>query len=141
MANDSDIFGRVFLLTRDFERSFRDQGDKNLSTTQFQALAILRDGDPITAMDMAVRLKVAGPTATRTLDSLERRHLVLRERDPHDRRVVWLRLTETGANVWEAQQRRQVEWASELVKDLSGEERQQLVVLLDKITSGAADAE
>lgn len=141
MANDSDIFGRVFLLTRDFERSFRDQGDKNLSTTQFQALAILRDGDPITAMDMAVRLKVAGPTATRTLDSLERRHLVLRERDPHDRRVVWLRLTETGANVWEAQQRRQVEWASELVKDLSGEERQQLVVLLDKITSGAADAQ
>jgi DNA-binding MarR family transcriptional regulator len=138
MAGEAEVFERIFLLTRDFERTFRDQGDQSLSTTQFQALAILRDDAPITAMDMAMRLKIAGPTATRTLDSLERRELVLKERDPQDRRIVWLHLTETGVRAWEIERERQQEWVSHLIRDLSVEERQQFVDLLDKLIPGAA---
>jgi DNA-binding MarR family transcriptional regulator len=138
MASEAEIFERIFLLTRDFERTFRDQGDQSLSTTQFQALAILRDDAPITAMDMAMRLKIAGPTATRTLDSLGRRELVLKERDPQDRRVVWLHLTETGVRAWEMERERQQEWVGHLIRDLNVEERQQFVDLLDKLIPGAA---
>ena len=85
-----------------------------------------------------MRLKIAGPTATRTLDSLGRRELVLKERDPQDRRVVWLHLTETGVRAWEMERERQQEWVGHLIRDLNVEERQQFVDLLDKLIPGAA---
>lgn len=137
MASEAEIFERIFLLSRDFERTFRDQGEQNLSTTQFQALAILRDDAPITAMEMAVRLKIAGPTATRTVDSLERRELVKKERDPQDRRIVWLHVTESGAQAWERERERQQAWVHRLTRDLPRDQWGQLVALLDTLIQGA----
>lgn len=136
MAHEEEIFARIFTLTRDFERNFRDQGTAHLSTTQFEALAILRDGEPVTAMAMASRLKVAGPTATRTLDSLERRKLVVKERDPQDRRMVWLRLTQVGEAAMAHERERHRGWTAALLQDLTSEERQALLRLMSKLVSG-----
>lgn len=133
MVQTVEIFDQIFALTRDFERNFRDQGAKNLSTTQFEALAILMEEQPVTAMDMALRLQIAGPTATRTLDSLERRTLVVKERDPQDRRIVWLSLTETGASVLISEQLRQRAWIESLIQNLNPEEQEALLTLIKKL--------
>lgn len=136
MSNEAEIFSHIFQLTRDFERNFRDQGTENVSTTQFQALNILEDGAPITAMDMAGRLGVAGPTATRTIDSLARRRFVVKDRDPQDRRIVWLRLTESGKTALEHETIRQVAWVERVLANLTPQERQTLLALLVKILPG-----
>ena len=136
MSNEAEIFSHIFQLTRDFERNFRDQGAENLSTTQFQALNILKDGAPVTAMDMAGRLEVAGPTATRTIDSLARRRFVVKDRDPQDRRIVWLRLTESGQMALEHETIRQIAWVERLLANLTPLEHQALLALLAKILPG-----
>lgn len=135
MAQETDIFDQLFELIRDFERQFRDQGEKDLSTTQFQALSILIETEPMTAMSMAARLRVAGPTATRTLDSLERRRLVIKERDPQDRRMVWLRLTERGRDSWITERERQRRWMADRLEDLTSEEQTVLLDLMTKLTA------
>lgn len=133
MAQEAEIFERVFQLIRGFERQFRDQGDSDLSTTQFQALAILRSVQPVTAMVMAGMLHIAGPTATRAIDSLERRGLVAKERDPQDRRIVWLTLTPEGDRVLDATRERQEDWIRKLLQSLTEEEAQTLSTLLEKL--------
>lgn len=138
MAQDAEIFDRVFHLMREFERQFREQSDYDLSTTQFQALAILHEVEPVTAMAMAGLLRIAGPTATRALDSLERRALVLKERDPQDRRIVWLRLTNEGRAAFVAQRERQSIWMRKLLEGLIPEEKSQLNELLEKLQVQAA---
>ncbi|NMP21333.1 MarR family winged helix-turn-helix transcriptional regulator [Sulfobacillus harzensis] len=138
MTEAGEVFERVFLLIREFELAFREQGDVDLSTTQFQALAILADVEPVTAMAMAGLLRIAGPTATRTVDSLERRGLVLKERDPQDRRVVWIRLTKDGRQVLEQQRERQRVWMQRLLQALSPEEQETLNQILHKLGVQAA---
>ncbi len=133
MTLAADIFDRVFLLIRDFERNFREQGDAELSTTQYQALAILAEAEPVTAMAMAGLLRIAGPTATRTLDSLERRELVVKERDPQDRRVVWLRITEAGRSALAQQMERQRLWMEHILDPLTDADRAHLHDILEKL--------
>ncbi len=138
MVQETDIFDQLFELIRDFERQFRDQGDKDLSTTQFQALTILSQAEPMTAMGMATKLRIAGPTATRTLESLERRELIIKERDPQDRRMVWLRLTDRGRNAWQNERNRQRDWMVDRLGDLSADEQTTLFELMTKLTARAA---
>ena len=138
MAQEADIFERIFQLIREFERQFREQGETDLSTTQFQALSILEEVQPVTAMAMAGLLRIAGPTATRALDSLERRGLIAKERDPQDRRIVWLSLTAEGRTVLKRETVRQRQWMSKLLVGLSTEETGILQELLEKLNVQAA---
>ncbi len=138
MAQEADIFERIFQLIREFERQFREQGETDLSTTQFQALSILEEVQPVTAMAMAGLLRIAGPTATRALDSLERRGLIAKERDPQDRRIVWLSLTAEGRTVLKRETVRQRQWMSKLLVGLSAEETGILQELLEKLNVQAA---
>ena len=138
MAQEADIFERIFQLIREFERQFREQGETDLSTTQFQALSILEEVQPVTAMAMAGLLRIAGPTATRALDSLERWGLIAKERDPQDRRIVWLSLTAEGRTVLKRETVRQRQWMSKLLVGLSAEETGILQELLEKLNVQAA---
>lgn len=138
VAHEAEVFDRIFQLIRDFERQFRDQGDMDLSTTQFQALMILAEAQPVTAMAMAGMLRIAGPTATRALDSLERRRLIIKERDPQDRRIVWLRLTDRGEEILQSEQQRQRGWISKLMDGLTPEDQHALLTLMQKLTQQGA---
>lgn len=133
MAQKMAIFEEMFSLIREFERQFRDQGDMDLSTTQFEALTILSETQPMTAMALASRLRIAGPTATRALDSLERRGYVIKERDPQDRRLVWVQLTRRGEDALISEVERQRQWIEKLLITLSDEECDTLLQLLSRM--------
>lgn len=138
MERNEEAFHRIFQFVREFERQFRDQGEFDLSTTQFQALSTLREAEPLTAMAMAGLLRIAGPTATRAVDSLKRRGLIVKERDPQDRRIIWLRLTQAGRELWERQQERQLAWVSGMIQTLDNQEQRTLTELLGKLEIQAA---
>lgn len=67
-----------------------------LTDAQWGPLLLLKHGRGDTAAQLAQRLEVDAGAMTRTLDRLERKGLVHRERCGEDRRRVMLALTEEG---------------------------------------------
>jgi DNA-binding MarR family transcriptional regulator len=82
---------------------------------------------------LAEALNTQPSTVTAVADSLEAKGLVLRERDPHDRRAWQLRLTESG----EASRLRLIETTVTKFRELTGlvdQEIEQLVGIMDGVT-------
>jgi DNA-binding MarR family transcriptional regulator len=73
-----------------------------VSPHQAVVLSQLDDVDPTMVGELAAHMGVTPSTMSLTLKRLEEAGYVRRERDPADRRVVNVRLTEDGARVREA---------------------------------------
>jgi DNA-binding MarR family transcriptional regulator len=67
-----------------------------LTLTQYGLLEPLLDRDPSRVRELALKAGVTAPTATRVLDTLERRGLVTRAQAAGDRRGVSVSLTGRG---------------------------------------------
>ena len=76
-------------------------GPRELSPTQYNALRILRGAGKsgLTCGEIGERMVTRDSDITRLLDRLEKRNLVIRTRDPKDRRVVITRITPKGLHV------------------------------------------
>jgi len=75
--------------------SFMDQ--YGLSSPQFNVLRILRgDGDWLNMNEMKSRMIEKSPNTTRLCDKLIEKDLIVRRRCDEDRRVVFLKISETG---------------------------------------------
>ncbi len=85
-------------LQRAFQRKVRDW---NITSTQYNVLRILRGSQPggLTCSAIGDRMITAVPDITRLLARLKALKLVRQHRDPHDRRVVWTRITNTGLDL------------------------------------------
>ncbi|MFE6668310.1 MarR family winged helix-turn-helix transcriptional regulator [Streptomyces sp. NPDC057697] len=82
---------------------------------------------------LAQEFDVAPRTVTTLVDGLERRGLVQRAPDPHDRRAVLVSVTDKGNTLME-----EIEWgrqalADELVNGLTRDERVEFARLLNKL--------
>jgi DNA-binding MarR family transcriptional regulator len=78
---------------------FKHAHQDGFSTTQFMILGLVersRGGEPYTISTMAAKLGLDPATVVRTIDSLEKRGLVERQRDKQDRRQVFIHFTEAG---------------------------------------------
>lgn len=75
--------------------------DLDLTMAQVKVLFLLHHEGPLRTGHIAARLDVKLPTVTSTVDGLVRRGLVQREDDPHDRRIVIVRLTPEGSALME----------------------------------------
>ena len=82
-------------LHRDFHRRTRDWG---LTSTQYNVLRILRGARPhgLTCSAIGSRMITAEPDITRLLSRLKTLKFVRQQRDRHDRRLVWTKITESG---------------------------------------------
>jgi DNA-binding MarR family transcriptional regulator len=82
-------------MQRAFHRTTRDWG---VTSTQYNVLRILRGAQPLglTCSAIGDRMITAEPDITRLLSRLKALKFVRQQRDPHDRRVVWTRISETG---------------------------------------------
>ena len=67
-----------------------------LSMAHYRMLSCLLDADRLPAGRLAAAADLTPASTTQTLDVLERRGMVRRERDPDDRRVVVASLTSEG---------------------------------------------
>lgn len=63
---------------------------------QWPALAVLGRGESRTAAELARELQTDAGAMTRMLDRLEEKGFIARSRDPSDRRVILINLTEEG---------------------------------------------
>ncbi|KQY64057.1 MULTISPECIES: MarR family winged helix-turn-helix transcriptional regulator [unclassified Nocardioides] len=69
----------------------------DLAPGQARALRLIRDLEAPRLSVLAEHLRIAPRSATEVVDALERRGLVLRCADPHDRRATCVTVTDTGS--------------------------------------------
>ncbi|TCC58062.1 MarR family transcriptional regulator [Kribbella pittospori] len=89
-----------------------------LHPTQFLALMLIADEQPIRIGEIAARVPCSQPTATTTVAGLEEAGLVRREPDPVDGRATAVVLTEVGAETVEASGRQAAEELGNLLRRL-----------------------
>lgn len=78
---------------------FKHAHQQGFSTTQFMVLGLVeraQETEPATISSIAGKLGIDPATVVRTVDSLEKRGLVERRRDRHDRRQVFVIFTDAG---------------------------------------------
>ncbi|MHB1133009.1 MAG: MarR family winged helix-turn-helix transcriptional regulator [Chloroflexota bacterium] len=78
------------------QRLLDEQFAGRVTTAQVQGLRYLAHNEERLMSDLAEGLGISYPAATKTVERLVRKGLVVRESDPADRRVVRVRLTEAG---------------------------------------------
>lgn len=74
----------------------------NLTASQFSIMKVLRLRGPLAQRDIARYLLMASGNVTVVIDNLEKRELAKRTRDTQDRRIVFVELTDTGAELFDA---------------------------------------
>ncbi|MDI6894994.1 MAG: MarR family transcriptional regulator [Bacillota bacterium] len=74
----------------------------DITPPQFDALLVLDSNEGITMGELCQRMHLACSTATDLIDRMERSGLLERVRDPHDRRVIRLKVRPRGQEVLNA---------------------------------------
>jgi len=118
-------------------RAVRHHG---LSAAGRQALAIIEGSDvPLSPTTIAERLLVTTASTTSLLDTLERRGLVVRLRDPDDRRRQLVSLTEEGRQIVDEFLPEVVALQTAVMASLSDAELQRLQRTLAAVRAAIAD--
>jgi DNA-binding MarR family transcriptional regulator len=94
-----DLAGRLRLAVARTARRLRQEADAGLSPSLIAALSSVDRHGPLTPSRLAEIERVQRPTATRLVASLEQQGLVVREPDPLDGRVSYVRLSADGARL------------------------------------------
>jgi DNA-binding MarR family transcriptional regulator len=137
---DSDparsVLRELSLLIRHLTRLSGGPDDEPaLTGTQRLALYELYLGGPMRLNDLAARMGISAPTASRAIEALVLLSLVDRLRDPDDRRALRLGLTDGGQARASERETRVATAFAPAVASLSASERRQLVELLSRLES------
>jgi DNA-binding MarR family transcriptional regulator len=114
------VFRLVFIESR------CEEPDKQLTLPQYRVLYRLSLGE-YRIGDLARRQEVSAPTMTVVVDGLARRGLVERTPSAGDRRSVMLHITSHGREVLEAARRCMVEKTTQILVQMTPEQRAELI--------------
>ena len=108
-----------------------------LRAVDFSVLSLLHANPNITQKRLSKAIHVSPPNLAILLDRLEARGLLMRQRNPLDKRSQTLILTPDGARMAAAAEQRVSDLESEATSGLTDSERAQLLKLLQKIAMPA----
>ena len=130
----------IYRVVRSFERADRLLVEPlGVTVSQAYALLALPGESAISMGDLSERLGVAGSTATRMVDQLARKGLVLRAPAEEDRRVWSVRLTPEGREVRAHLDEKFRHFFFALAERFPEEERGNLVSSMEKVTALLAE--
>jgi DNA-binding MarR family transcriptional regulator len=109
-----------------------------LTGTQYNALRILRGAgrEGLPCSEIGERMITHDPDITRLLNRLEQRGLVERMRDPHDRRVIYGKITAAGKKLLREMDGPVEEHGRELLHHVSQADLRRLIDLLERVRRG-----
>lgn len=107
--------------------------DAGLSGPALALLDRIERGGSLSQLDLARAVGVHPSNVVRALDQLEAAGLLIRTRDPEDRRRQTVALTPAGAKKLTAARARVKAVEAELLDELSADERSQLQSLLSRV--------
>jgi DNA-binding MarR family transcriptional regulator len=114
-------------------------GAWELTIPQLRALSFAAHRPGCTMGELSESLGIGLSAGTGLADRLVQHGLLEREADPEDRRVVRLRLTESGRRAWEACRRERMRRVEEALRRLSAVEQRKIASAL-LLLHGALDA-
>lgn len=123
------------LVDRVFAEVARQHG---LTPQQVQLLCVVGDG-PVGMKELACGLSMEKSSLTGLVDRVERRGLITRVRDAHDRRAWLVAVTDEGERVSHKCHRAVVDRLEALADDLSTEDKQRFVSLAAQLVAGEGD--
>lgn len=129
---------RLLSCTVRIENQVRSRLRQDFKTTlpRFDLMAQLeRNPNGLRMNQISQRLMVSGGNVTGITDQLEKEGLVVRTPDPSDRRVVTVKLTESGLRKFRQIAGRHEEWIIQAFEGLTREEKQTMFALLKKLKS------
>jgi DNA-binding MarR family transcriptional regulator len=100
----------------------REDDATGITAPHLSALSVLVFGGPRTLGELAAAEQVKPPSMTRTIRGLEEAGLAVREADPLDGRVAWVRATPEGARVLHEGRARRVASLAARLRALDAEE-------------------
>jgi len=109
--------------------------DFEITNPQFNALLVLREHPGITMGEICEKLFLACSTATDLIDRMEKSGYLNRKRDPQDRRVIRLSITEKGKQVIAEVIAARRRYVASILKQLTEEETEQLAESLERLHS------
>ena len=118
------------LMYRDFLERLEPYG---LTPFHYLVLCCLWEEDGLSTSGIADKLKQLGATLTGVVDRMESRKLVYRERDPSDRRVVRIWLTEDGKKLMHVLPPLGAETIKKATDGIPDAEQETVLRLLDQI--------
>lgn len=112
-----------------------DKAASNLSFQQIKVVGHVGKFQPCTMSELAERTRLSMSTMTGIVDKLVAGKLVRRYRSDADRRVVNVKLTARGMEIYEMEVKNHLELAKAMLNALPEPEQLQLIALLKKINS------
>ena len=104
-----------------------------LRPVDFTVLSLLKANPDINQKRLSKAINVSPPNLATLLDKLEQRGLVMRQRNPEDRRSQVLALTTAGMRMCTKAEQTAIELELKATEMLSDAERAQLIALLQKM--------
>jgi MarR family transcriptional regulator, 2-MHQ and catechol-resistance regulon repressor len=114
-------------------RANRHLAAHSLTISQFGVLEALHHLGPLSQRQLADKILRSSGNLTMVIDNLERDNLVQRARDPKDRRVMTVSLTEAGQALIDLLMPRHVQNVLGVFSALSADELKQLAALSKKL--------
>lgn len=106
---------------------------ESLTVTQFGVLEVLLHLGPLCQNEIGHKLLKSGGNMTLVIDNLEKRNLVRRERNPEDRRMIMVNLTEEGRKLISRIFPHQVEAITQEMNVLTSDEQVTLGMICRKL--------
>ena len=105
----------------------------DLTVTQFNVLRILRGAgeEGLNCREISERMLTFDPDVTRLLDRMETREFVCRSRDAKDRRVITVRITQSGLNLVKELDQKVLDLHKQQLGHLGERKLQRLINLLE----------
>jgi DNA-binding MarR family transcriptional regulator len=94
------IYRTALALKAALQRCFRENGYE-ITPEQWAIIRHLGEEEGLSQREIAEKASKDKPNITRMLDALEKRHLIFRQPDPHDRRKYCIYLTKEGKQLQE----------------------------------------
>lgn len=113
----------------------------DLTIPEWRVMAVLGRFAPLTANAICEATQMDKVTVSRAMQRLERAGRIERTTDETDRRRVLLRLSADGLDVYGRIAPLALDYEERLIADLTPEERDALVLLIDRLTEMAARTE
>ncbi|MEO0491862.1 MAG: MarR family transcriptional regulator [Actinomycetota bacterium] len=138
LARTAPSWRRVEIALIDTARRLRSAFDHrlaelDLNLNQASLLAFVNDFGGTNQTELAELVGVGRASCGSMIDQLEGRGLVTRNPDPKDRRVWLVGITDDGSALVEQFYAVDQEFRSDIRRDISREERQQLASLLERL--------
>lgn len=138
--DSAELASRLRLGVTRLARRLRQEAEPGITPSLLVALSTIDRAGTMTIGELCAAEQVQPPTMTRFVASLVEAGLVVREPDPNDRRVAWVRLTSEGTKLLQRSRKRKDVYLARRLRDL---EPRELAVLeeaseiLDRLVGGS----